>query len=393
MNEILVLAPHIKTTMLLELGEQDLLWDGSWSVKMHGFTPNHSTVAIHNRQLADNAELFDHLKPSYVCLFQGGGYYRDLVHCQYKDMFDRLEPHIKHISLDDDYVELSELYDLITLEDSKLESLEVSIILLPREENGGIASSCQTIETYDSYAVGDQDDEKKEKEEEEGEEEEEESSNWEWICDALEENTTLKRLLLKDYYKHLYFNDYSKKNKDIVTIPSFEWPFRAIWENNTTIEYLGLSYLSHIICSRFFDEMQHNQTITTLVLTEETIHRSYVPSFCKMIANTKTIKTLSIRDNHLEWCDEFEHAFQQNKSIKVLDVSGNRFGYNDATQLYNSLLQSDTVQYLVLDHSKPPIDQSDYVRQSKSLKDYFYSDYKGDIRADSFLSPSIYYFS
>ncbi|EGG17900.1 hypothetical protein DFA_08901 [Cavenderia fasciculata] len=302
-NQILVLVPNLKSTMLLELAEKDF-------TEMHGFTPNHSTMVVHIRDSifdeTNYPDNLDHLKPSYVCLFQSGQLIQ--VHCQYKDMFSR-QQRTKHITLNDDYVDLMELYDLVTLEDSKLESLEVSVLIIPSEEDGG-ALIYDTIETYHP------DDEQVETFD--GEE-------WAILCDGLQDNTTLKRLLLKDYYRCQIF---SAIDCPILTIPIFEIPFRSLWENNATIEYLGLSYLSHIISSQFFDEISLNQTITTM----------------------------------------------------VLDVSGNMFG-KYATNLYNALLQSDTVQYLVVDqdYRQCPINQLDYFLKSKSLKDYFYTnEWKGD---------------
>ncbi|EGG17781.1 hypothetical protein DFA_08781 [Cavenderia fasciculata] len=386
MNEVIAAAGRqLETTMLLEIGSLEK----AIKINMHGFVPNHSTVVsliiAMKYHSAEILELLGNLKPSYLNLFRDEDYASH--HLQYSKMFGVLE-HTKHISMDDDYLELPELYQLLTQPNSNLESFETSIILIPtRNRQGGF------IQSYSHHLLNHEDEVEDEDEEDEDEDVEDEDvgmTEWDYVCEAIECNTTLKLLFLKDYNNQSH---HGTPLDPIQTIPAFEMPFELIWETNKTIEYLGMSYFSHVISPQFFASLSYNRTITTLVLTQKTIHPLYVPEFSTMIAISTTIKTLSIADKYLEWCDQLQYAFQQNKSIKVLDVSGNSFDKIGTSHLFDALLHSDTVHYLVVDGSweRPyfKYNQHRYFQQSKSLKDYacrecFYSNYS------SFLSPSLF---
>ncbi|EGG14357.1 hypothetical protein DFA_12128 [Cavenderia fasciculata] len=153
---------------------------------------------------------------------------------------------------------------------------------------------------------------------------------------------------------------------ELKTLNRLSSSFIPIWDKNNKIELVGLTSLPQIISPLFFTTLVNNQTITTLMLTNGTLRQEYIPSFSQLILSNCTIKRVGIKNNHLESIQDLEMAFKQNKSIKVLDVSRNHFG----NYFFASLLESDTIQYLVIDETMNKLNNR-YFKQSKSLIQFY----------------------
>ncbi|EGG24260.1 metallophosphoesterase domain-containing protein [Cavenderia fasciculata] len=93
--------------------------------------------------------------------------------------------------------------------------------------------------------------------------------------------------------------------------------FAQIWQENQTIAILGLSKLPKIISPQFFSSLSLNHSITTLILTDGTLKQEHIPSFCQLLVDNQTIKSLDIHWNNLEPSEELDEAIKHNNSIKV----------------------------------------------------------------------------
>ncbi|EGG18632.1 hypothetical protein DFA_04127 [Cavenderia fasciculata] len=118
-----------------------------------------------------------------------------------------------------------------------------------------------------------------------------------------------------------------------------------------------------MISPQFFSTLSLNQTITTLMLTNGTLVKQFIPSFCQLILTNQSIVALDISDNYLEPSQDLDQAFKQNKSIKILNISENQFNQD----IFDALLSSDTVQYLLVDINRLAFHQHRYFSESKSL--------------------------
>ncbi|EGG24341.1 hypothetical protein DFA_06491 [Cavenderia fasciculata] len=129
--------------------------------------------------------------------------------------------------------------------------------------------------------------------------------------------------------------------------------FAPIWIGNS------------ILSPQFFSALSLNHTITTLMLTNTTLFQEFIPPLCQLLLTNQTIKALDISGNLLAPSTELNQAFKQNKSIQVLNISGNKFNQD----VLDSLLESDSIQYLVIDKTfaAQHQHQHQYFSQSKSL--------------------------
>ncbi|EGG24342.1 hypothetical protein DFA_06492 [Cavenderia fasciculata] len=193
--------------------------------------------------------------------------------------------------------------------------------------------------------------------------------DWDQLCINLTNTRTLKRLWLEDFHGSRVVNQTNNEQQQQQKKKQFERlasSFESIWKKNNSIGLVSLSKLPHIISPLFFSTLCHNQSITTLMLINGTLDQEYIPSFCQLLLTNQTIKSLDISGNHLAPSTKLNKALKQNKSIKVLNIADNKFNQD----IFDSLLESDTIQYLVIDEqlsNQRFYQHHPYFNQSKSL--------------------------
>ncbi|EGG24338.1 HAM group protein [Cavenderia fasciculata] len=288
----------------------------------------------------DYLQMLDDLKPKHINMAIDNG---TIYHLDYQSILDHLSKTTQHINIDNDFIELVYLKHIVSDSTFNIQSLKTGISLCKLEmemnqDDGGDgdrygpyfnSEPCCIFQLECEDTLGD----------------------WDQLCTNLTNNTTFKHLFLEDYHTRIsqgHSKQPSISNERLVS------SFDPIWQSNNTIELLGLSSLPNIISPMFFSTLSLNQSITTLMLTCGTLVKEYIPSFCELLLTNQTIKALDISGNHLSPSTELNNAFKQNKSIKQ--------------DIFDSLLESDTVQYLLIDYKMAnEYHQHQYFNQSKSL--------------------------
>ncbi|EGG18021.1 hypothetical protein DFA_06687 [Cavenderia fasciculata] len=396
--------PHIQVNLKLIIsGENDFEWPDNVSFK--GLKPN--TIVSHTSyeyydDTKDFHQMLDDLQPNHVNLgFDEGGHDGGVIHFDHPPLFQHLTT-AQHINIAYDFVELSHLKEYVgggggcgDGDDSfNIQSLKVGIITCPIEKEqpvhdvaskynvGGRGRESSWADRYHGCGFcgcGDLDIR-------------DTLEDWNELCSNLGTNSTMKKLWLEGPHgEHPMFNKSNKERKEsekkwradqrksgsksgeleeeeeeevIVSLERLSSRFVPIWETNKSIKLLGLSKLPKIISPQFFNTLCHNQHITTLILTDGTLVKEYIPSFSQLLITNHTIKALDISQNYLEHSAELDKAFKQNQLIKVLNIAENEF----TSDIFDSFLESDTIEYLIIDETLAKNHhQHRYFNQSKSL--------------------------
>ncbi|EGG17703.1 hypothetical protein DFA_08699 [Cavenderia fasciculata] len=371
--------PRIQVNLNFELADYfDLGYNTKWPTNVHfqGLDPKVVLSHSNNVDYFDCRgtseychQMLDDLIPTYVNIaYDDGQNDGGVVHFWHSDMFEHLQQ-TQHINIEYDFVTMVALKDLLT-ESSKTQTLKVGLITCPLEyemskddDDNREPFDCEKCEDHGTRDLDNYDT----------------FEDLETLCSALTNNSTLKRLWLenphgKDKYEREEEeeaeddendeDDDDKDEKKSISIKSISSLFASIWKTNSSVEFLALSNHPKIISPSFFSTLCPNKIITTLMLIDGTLNKEYIPSFCQLLKTNKTIKALNISGNLLKPCKELNQAFKQNKSIQVLNIAGNRF----SSDLFNALLESDTIQYLIIDKTMAEFYSIHrYFKQSKSL--------------------------
>ncbi|EGG24259.1 hypothetical protein DFA_06409 [Cavenderia fasciculata] len=296
-------------------------------------------------------QMIDDLNPISVNLgFRA--YIDGPIHYDHSELFPLLNESTRQLNIENDFVELPNLIDLVN--NKSIHSLKVGIITCPLEqelqderdeeddgeddeeryENRNSCSSCMSLEITDTL------------------------EDWDQFCNDLTNNTTLKNLWLEGPHSDLPMIG------EPASVERLASPFVSIWQTNKNITVLGLSTLPKIISLLFFSNLTFNQTITTLMLTDGTLAQQYVPTFSLFLMVNQTITSIDISKNQLQPSFELDTALKQNKTIKILNIGGNKF----TSFIFDALLEGDSIKYLLIDQ---PLSnyyhQHRYFIQSKSL--------------------------
>ncbi|EGG24339.1 hypothetical protein DFA_06489 [Cavenderia fasciculata] len=383
--QVINLFPHIQATFDLS---EDHNRRGEWpsGVKFTGIKPVVSIKSVDHYGYFDDPPVIEtfhrmiyRLQPTTIHIgSEIGSRIGEIDHYNYQRLFPFLKTCTQHINIEYDFIELRYLKDIVNTDSfNHTQSLNTGIVVMcPLEEelNGvvkiGTCSKC----TYGLFFVQDT------------------LKDWDQLCTNLTNNTSLKQLCLGDrhgprrpssknrfddrwYLKKIL--DYEEIEMELEEEETIQTPsvsverlvssFSPIWQTNNTIELLGLSNLARIISPLFFDSLSLNHSITILKLTNGTLEKEYIPSFCQLIMTNQTIKALDISGNRLAPSTDLNQAFQQNKSIQILNIANNQF----KKDIFDSLLESDSVQYLMIDYYLSDYKQHRYFIESKSLINCF----------------------
>ncbi|EGG24343.1 hypothetical protein DFA_06493 [Cavenderia fasciculata] len=298
-------------------------------------------------------QMIEFLRPNTINMsLASDQYFGGDGHFDYEDLFEHLNTTAtRHINIKNDYIELEHLKLLVSRDASfNFQSLKTCIITCPLEteiyQNNGNDDTCHCRDIFMGDTLED----------------------WDEFCINLTNNTTLTTLCLEEpFHEHPRSTESfdNSQEESIACVERLSSSFTPIWKTNNTMNVLGLSFLPNIISPQFFDTLsQHNQSITTLMLTEGTLLQEYITPLSKLIMTNQTIKELDISWNYLKLIDELEQAFKQNKSIRVLNIAKNLFHLD----LLDALLESDSIQYLLIDQTMAQHNHKHrYFKQSKSL--------------------------
>ncbi|EGG24269.1 hypothetical protein DFA_06419 [Cavenderia fasciculata] len=332
-KQVIDAFPYIQVNLDIEMDENG--WRLEWPADV-----------INNLSLSLDGptKLLDYMKPNnfkLLCKDRN-------VHFDYPSLFQHLSL-VRHINIAYDYVELSYLKHIVNCDSFKyIQSLKVGIITCHLENelsNDGhpIQYKCRSC----GVGGGNGDDNLQRTKDT--------VEDWNELCFNLSNHSNLKQLWLESCHgihpMALIRNGREKKlvsGEIILESASLERvasSFASIWRENNKVELLSLSKLPNIISPLFFSTLCLNQSITTLILNNGTLVQEYIPLLCKLLMTTKTIKSLDISWNYFQPSSELVMAFKQNKSIKVLNIANNRF----STEIFDSLLESTTLQYLIID--------------------------------------------
>ncbi|EGG14358.1 hypothetical protein DFA_12129 [Cavenderia fasciculata] len=381
--------PHISPNIhiLIRSSESKLVWPKNINI-MKSIKPT-ITITLEGEFewqyedddsfMEDFYQMIDDLDPSHLNLFWNS-------YIDYSLLLQHLTPTIKHLNFPNDSyygetIKLSQLKHYVA-KPYQLESLNTCILFDMNQDEIVINEDGNNEDDGDDDDVINQDGNIEDGEDDINDNDGfigddafgNRSKHWKDFCFNLCHNKSLKRLKLKDKDPKQEFFHYErwarKKGMEIesksLTLDRLASSFIPIWDKNNKIELVGLTSLPQIISPLFFTTLVNNQTITTLMLTHYTLRQEYIPSFSQLLVINTTIKRVCIRNNHLESSKELEMAFKQNKSIIDLDITGNHFG----NTFFSALLESDTIQYLVIDREMKDLNHP-YFNQSKSLIQFF----------------------
>ncbi|EGG22914.1 hypothetical protein DFA_05044 [Cavenderia fasciculata] len=326
------ILPHLEINIEFHLNAKRTYGDIMWPINSFSRGLGVNTVALGILFYSiDFIPMVRDLHPQSLNLYNGS-LEEGFPHLPYSKLFSHLTGSIKHLNIGYDFVELSELRFLV--DDNQfmhLESLKVNLMTYTLYELKSTFLPELPFELPFEPNV------------------QYESSMTDWIefCSNLYQNTTLKRLYLCDRP-----GNQSSRTK----LQTFQLAFESIRSGpsgggNCKIDYLALKCMPNVMSVNFWNTLCHVNGITKLLLTNGTVTDDMIPYLANLVSTNTTITVLSIRGNELDFNNELEQAFKQNKTITVLDIGRNFCQdddnhFDEPSSFFNALLYSDTILVL-----------------------------------------------